>query len=133
MRPLHYLPLLLFLGFSACSDPKPNNSQDDSGALDGATEVVASVTKEIQVDYEIRARVADGVPGILVKFGETEPDYDSVVELISKNEAVKSFEGELRIWFETQTEPADRTKDPPFLGSFLTTRTYDAKTGQRIR
>jgi hypothetical protein len=133
LRPLKYLPLLLFLGLSACSDPKPSDSQNNSSALDAAREVVASVTKGIQVDHEVTARAADGIPGILVKFGETEPDYDSLVESISENEAVKSFEGELRIWFETQTEPADRTKDPPFLGSFLTTRTYDAKTGQRIR
>lgn len=124
--------MFLFVGLSACGDPEPSNSSSNSTTLDAAIEVVASVTKEIQIDYEITARTADGVPGILVMFGETEPDYDSVVELISQNEAVKSFEGDLRIWFETQTEPADRTKDPPFLGSFLMTRTYDAKTGQRI-
>ena len=133
MKPIHYLTFTLVLGSLACRGPESNDSKKQSDAFAAARKVVDSLTKEVEVDHEILAKAADGVPGILIKFGETEPDYDSLVELISENRAVKSFEGELRIWFETQTKPADRSKDPPFLGAFKTTRTYDAKTGQRIR
>jgi hypothetical protein len=111
---------------------QPENSADDSMALEAADQVVKMVRAETAIDHQLSARVEDGVPGILVTWDETEPDYDSIVALISGHEAVKSFEGDLRIWFEKQTEPADRTSDPPFLGTFMMTRAYDAKTGEWI-
>ena len=96
---------------------------------------MASVNSAIESEHEITARGADGIPGIVVEFADVNspPDYDALVKQISGSDAVRAFEGELKIWFETQTEPEDRTQDPPFLGSFLITRTYDAKSGERVQ
>ncbi len=111
---------------------QPGDSADDAQALEAADQVVKTVRAETPIDHQLSARVEDGVLGILVTWNENEPDYDPIVALISEHEAVKSFEGDLRIWFEKQTEEADRSGDPPFPGAFLLTRAYDAKTGERI-
>ena len=134
MRSRSVLALFLAFGLAACSDSATSQSANNSKALDAATPIVESVNAAIESDLEITARAADGVPGMVVHFDDVDspPDYDSLVEQISGNDAVRAFEGELRIWFETQTEPEDRTQDPPFLGSFLITRTYDAKSGERV-
>lgn len=94
--------------------------------------LVESVKKNVQGNFEVTSLLSGEHMGILINFQGEEPDYDSIVKLITANKDIQAFEGDLRIFFETQTEPEDLTKAIPFRGKFVTTRTYNAKSGEQI-
>lgn len=137
MKAVRLLPvcitlLAFLLILSGCRDAERANVPDDSAVLAQASAVVDDLAKSLEIDYEVSAQTWDGVPVIVVKVDDPNSDYRSVIGAITNAPVVRSFEGELYLALETQTEPPDLKQDPPYLGGTLILGQFDAKTGRRL-